>query len=54
MEIKAVGKHYSVWVNGRKVTDYDGDRSLEGYIGLQNHEPSGQVAFRNIRIKKLK
>lgn len=53
MEIKAVGKKYTVWVNGRKVTEYEGDRSLEGYIGLQNHDPSGQVAYRNIRIKKL-
>lgn len=51
MEIKAVGTKYTVWVNGKKVTEYDGDRSLEGYIGLQNHDPSAQVAYRNIRIK---
>jgi len=53
MEIKAVGKKYTVWVNGKRVTEYEGDRSMEGYIGIQNHAPSGAVAYHNIRIKKL-
>lgn len=53
MEIRAVGAKYTVWVNDQRVSTYVGDRSLEGYIGLQNHDPSGQVIFRNIRIKPL-
>ncbi|HEY3413040.1 MAG TPA: DUF1080 domain-containing protein [Armatimonadota bacterium] len=51
--IKVVGNHYVVTINGKKVCDYVGTRSLEGYIGVQNHEPTNNVAFRNIRIKSL-
>lgn len=53
MEIKAVGTKYTVSVNGKTVCEYTGDRSLEGYVGVQNHEPTNNVAFRNIRIKEL-
>ena len=51
--IKVVGTQYTITINGKKVCDYVGTRSLEGYIGIQNHEPSNNVAFRNIRIKRL-
>lgn len=53
LEVKAIGTSYLVKVNGKVVTRYVGDRSLEGYIGVQNHHPDGHVAYRNIRIKKL-
>jgi hypothetical protein len=53
MEIKAVGTRYTVTINGKQVLDYVATRSLEGYVGVQNHDPSGQVAYRNIRIRKL-
>lgn len=53
MEIKVVGTKYTVIVNGKTVCEYTGDRSLEGYVGVQNHEPTNNVAFRNIRIKEL-
>jgi hypothetical protein len=53
MEIKVVGTKYTVTINGKTVCEYTGDRSLEGYVGVQNHEPSLNVAFRNIRIREL-
>ena len=51
--IKVVGNQYTITINGKKVCDYVGTRSLEGYIGVQNHEPTNNAAFRNIRIKSL-
>lgn len=54
MEIKAVGTRYMVKVNGKQVSDSVGDRSLEGYAGVQNHDPTAAVAYRNIRVKVLK
>jgi hypothetical protein len=54
MEIKAVGTKYTVKVNGKQVSDTVGDRSLEGFVGVQNHDPTAAVAYRNIRIKTLK
>jgi hypothetical protein len=53
-EIRAVAQSYSIWVNGRKVNEFSGDRSLEGRIGLQNHDPESAVAFRNIRVVELR
>lgn len=53
MEIRVVGQQYTVKVNGRQVSQYTGDRTLEGYIGVQNHGDSDKVYFRNIRVKKL-
>ena len=55
-EIHADGQHYTVFLNGVKVTDYinpDPLRGLESpsFIGLQTH--SGRVAFRMIQIQAL-
>jgi hypothetical protein len=50
--IEVVGQTYNVWLNGEHViTDFLGDRSVEGYIGLQNH--TGTVRFRNLLIEPL-
>jgi hypothetical protein len=35
------------------VTNFIGNRSLEGFIGLQNHDDRSKVYFRNIMIKEL-
>lgn len=53
MEITAVGKHYTIKVNGVTTSEYDGDRSTEGFVGLQNHSDGDKVWFRNVRVKKL-
>lgn len=53
MQIRVVGQRYEIFLNGEKVNDFFGDRSREGFIGLQNHDPESQIAFRNIRIRQL-
>ncbi|HEV2390357.1 MAG TPA: DUF1080 domain-containing protein [Nitrososphaerales archaeon] len=50
-EIHAVGQSYRVILNGSEVTDFTGDRSTRGYVGLQNH--NGTVTFRSVRIMEL-
>ncbi len=52
-EIHAVGQKYTVILNGDEVTDFVGQRSTKGYIGLQNHDGTSTVTFRNIRIMEL-
>jgi Domain of Unknown Function (DUF1080) len=47
--IRVEGQSYNVTLNGEPViTSFTGNRSLEGYIGLQNHCANDQVFFRNI------
>ena len=53
LEIKAIGQQYSVRLNGRHVTTFTGSRALSGYIGLQNHDPTSVVHFRDIRVVEL-
>lgn len=50
-EIHVVGQSYRVILNGQEVTDFTGERSTKGYIGLQNH--NGTLYFRNVRIMEL-
>jgi beta-xylosidase len=54
-QITVVGQRYTVCLNGKVVNDYVSDkgRPLEGYIGVQNHDPESHVSFRNIRVKEL-
>ena len=52
-QITIVGQHYSVVLNGEKVNEFDGTRGIEGYIGLQNHDPISQVSFRRIAVKEI-
>ena len=54
MEILAVGSRYEVRVNGRTVNRFAGDRSLEGFVGLQNHDEASRVSFRNVRVVELR
>jgi hypothetical protein len=52
-EIHAVGQRYTVILNGSDVTDFIGQRSTMGYVGLQNHDDTSTVTFRNVRIMEL-
>ena len=52
-EIHVTGQKYTVILNNKIVTEFVGNRSLQGYIGLQNHDSKSQVSFRNIRIKEI-
>ena len=45
---------YTVIINDEKVIDdFHGNRSKEGYIGLQNHDDKSTVYFKNIFIKEI-
>jgi hypothetical protein len=52
-EIKVVGQHYTITLNGEKVNEFDGSRGREGYIGLQNHDVLARVSFRRARVKEI-
>jgi len=52
-EIHAVGQSYTVILNGVQVTTFTGSRSTKGYVGLQNHDDTSTVTFRNVRIMEL-
>jgi len=52
-EINVTGQKYTVILNNKIVTEFVGNRSLQGYIGLQNHDSKSRVSFRNIRIKEI-
>lgn len=54
--IRVEGHRYQVFLNGVKVNDFTSthpDRGLEGYVGLQNHDPDSRVQFRHIRVRPL-
>jgi hypothetical protein len=48
-----VGQHYTVFLNGARVNDFDGSRGIAGYVGLQNHDPGSRVSFRRVRVRTL-
>ncbi len=50
VKIHCEGKRIKVNLNGVDVVDFDGERSPQGYIGLQNHDTNAVVRFRNIRL----
>jgi 3-keto-disaccharide hydrolase len=64
-EVTVVGKHITVRVNGRVITDYTepenvkrppesaGKRLSHGTIALQGHDPDSEVHVRRILIKPL-
>jgi 3-keto-disaccharide hydrolase len=52
-KIHVTGQKYTVILNNKIVTEFVGNRSLQGYIGLQNHDSKSKVSFRNIRIKEI-
>ena len=64
MTVLAQGNHLATWVNGVQVVDWTDNRPLadnarngchleKGPISLQGHDPTTNLAFRNIRIADL-
>jgi hypothetical protein len=51
--ITAQGSKIRVEMNGEKILETEQDRSLKGYIGLQNHDDKSEVRFKNIRLEEL-
>ena len=54
--IRVTGSEYEVWLNDVLVNRFvstDSTRGLEGYVGLQNHDPDSTVDFRDIRVEPL-
>lgn len=51
--IIAKGPRIMIEMNGRRVVDTKQDRSMRGYVGVQNHDERAVVQFRNIRIEEL-
>jgi hypothetical protein len=56
MKIQAVGKQYTVWLNGKKVMTYKSDSAIEeGPLGLQLHgNRDMSVTYRKLRLAELK
>jgi hypothetical protein len=54
MEIHVMDQTYEVYINKIKVIEFTGERSLEGYLGLQAHDDNSRVSYRNITVGKLK
>lgn len=50
VRIDCDGPRIQVTMNGEKIVDYETDRRVRGYIGLQNHDTNSVVKFRNIRV----
>jgi 3-keto-disaccharide hydrolase len=55
LKVKAVGKQYTVWLNGQQVMDYLSDSAVEqGPVGFQLHGKRDMaVDFRNIKIAPI-
>jgi Domain of Unknown Function (DUF1080) len=54
LKILANKQKYSVIANDLDVVhDFTGNRSLEGYVGLQNHDDNTKVSFRNIKMREI-
>lgn len=51
--IVAKGPKIVVEMNGERIIDTELQRSMRGYIGLQNHDDRSEVRFRNIRLEEL-
>jgi hypothetical protein len=51
--IRVVGQHYTVFLNGARVNEFDGSRGEVGYVGLQNHDPGSRVSFRRLLVRTL-
>lgn len=52
-KIKCKNNHLQAWVNGVLTADFQNESHVKGYIGLQT-QGTGEIKFRNIKIKKIK
>jgi hypothetical protein len=50
--IVARGPRIVLEMNGEKVIDTELNRSMSGYIGLQNHDERAVARFRNVRVEE--
>ena len=54
LQITAEKQKYTVMVNSIVViSNFTGNRSLECYIGLQNHDNRYKVFYRNIKVGEI-
>ena len=51
--IVARGSRIVLEMNGEKVIETELNRSMLGYIGLQNHDERAVVKYRNIRVEEM-
>ena len=55
MQITIVGRKYTVILNCKLVNEFESAKvPLQGYVGLQNHDPDSKIAFRNVKLVELK
>ncbi len=54
MVLEVRGQTYRVKVNGVPVNEFEGTRALDGFLGLQNHDPQSRVRFRDVRARDLR
>jgi hypothetical protein len=54
-QIKAVGNHIIITVNGKVITDFTDQKNtfVKGYLALQQHDPKSVVYFRNLKFRTL-
>tara|TARA_Y100001960_G_scaffold307743_1_gene364352 strand:- start:334 stop:933 length:600 start_codon:yes stop_codon:yes gene_type:complete len=55
MRIQAIGKEYTVWLQGEKVMTYKSDSAIEeGPVGIQLHGNRNMaIDYRNLKLAKL-
>ena len=54
LRIMAEKQKYGVTANDMiGISNFTWNRSLESYIGLQNHDDSSKVFFRNIKVGEI-
>lgn len=58
VRILAVGKHIQTWINGVKATDFEDERTAEGFFGFQVHnvpfKEEAHVQWRKARVRTVK
>src|SRR5690349_20660373 len=47
------GRRIQITMNGEQIIDYETDRSVRGYIDLQNHDSRSVVRSRNLHLTEL-
>jgi hypothetical protein len=53
VRITCQGRRIQINLNGEDIIDYQTDRLVRGYLGLQNHDHHAVVKFRQIRMTEL-
>lgn len=46
------GQRYTVELNGLEITRFRGERRLDGFVGLQNHDERSTVRFRRVAVTR--